>query len=377
MPIFDQGYQHWSGELSGHGWRWLAVTRHGVRAGMKNRLLRYVLFAAWTPAVALAGILRVWGLLERGNSSIVSFASFLHRSMLADPAQFRVDIWRLAFGYFLQVELFTSMVLILLVGPDLISQDLRFNAMPLYFSRPLRRLDYFLGKLGVIVAFLGMVVIAPSVVAYILGLFFSSSLSVFRDTIGILVNSILYGLIISVSAGMTALALSALSRNSRYVALSWVGIWFVTGIIAVKLQAIDIQERQNFYYKQITISAPTRDRSESWDEFNRRNRAWRRARNQADINAALAELNFSKTDWRPLISYEANLRRIGQTLLHTNETWQKLSLLLPEGTRRDGLLAQFEGSQHPWYWSAGVLIGLFGLSACVLNFSVKSMDKLK
>ncbi len=30
------------------------------------------------------------------------------------------------------------MLLVLMVGPDLISQDLRFNAIPLYFARPLR-----------------------------------------------------------------------------------------------------------------------------------------------------------------------------------------------------------------------------------------------
>jgi len=35
MPIFDQGYQHWSGQLSGRAWRWLAVTRQGIRGGMK------------------------------------------------------------------------------------------------------------------------------------------------------------------------------------------------------------------------------------------------------------------------------------------------------------------------------------------------------
>jgi hypothetical protein len=34
------------------------------------------------------------------------------------------------------------------------------------------------------------------------------------------------------------------------------------------------------------------------------------------------------------------------------------------------------GPQFPWYWSAGVLVGLFGLSACILNL-VKSLDKLK
>ena len=35
------------------------------------------------------------------------------------------------------------------------------------------------------------------------------------------------------------------------------------------------------------------------------------------------------------------------------------------------------GPQYPWYWSAGVLAGLFGLSACILNFRVRSLDRLK
>ena len=33
--------------------------------------------------------------------------------------------------------------------------------------------------------------------------------------------------------------------------------------------------------------------------------------------------------------------------------------------------------QYPWYWSAAVLIGLFGISAWILNSRVKSLDRLK
>ena len=65
MPIFDQGYQHWSGELSGHAWRWYSIARHGVRTGMKNRLLRIVVMLSWLPAIVLAGALCVWGLVEK------------------------------------------------------------------------------------------------------------------------------------------------------------------------------------------------------------------------------------------------------------------------------------------------------------------------
>jgi hypothetical protein len=31
----------------------------------------------------------------------------------------------------------------------------------------------------------------------------------------------------------------------------------------------------------------------------------------------------------------------------------------------------------PWYWSAGVLAGLFGLSLCILTTRVKSLDRLR
>ena len=54
MPIIDQGYQHWSGELSGHAWRWLAIARHGVRVGHEGiESPDGACSFAWTPAVVL------------------------------------------------------------------------------------------------------------------------------------------------------------------------------------------------------------------------------------------------------------------------------------------------------------------------------------
>ena len=114
------------------------------------------------------------------------------------------------------------------MGPNLISQDLRYNALPLYFSRPLRRIDYFLGKLGVIVAFLGMVIIVPSLIAYVLGLLFSLDITILRDTFRCCWPASATDWSSSVSAGMLMLALSSLSRNSRYIALFWLAVWFVT-----------------------------------------------------------------------------------------------------------------------------------------------------
>jgi len=354
MPIFDQGYQHWSGHLSSHAWRWLAITRRGVRNALQPRLVRLMLLIAWAPALVLAFVLCLWGLVERQSDLVKSLepllTSALGRPILAGPREFRVDIWTLCFHYFLAWELWFAMLLVLLVGPNLISQDLRYNALPLYFSRPLRRIDYFVGKLGVIVAILGMTITLPSLVAYTLGLLFSLDVTIVRDTFKLLFASAVYGLVVALSAGLLMLALSSLSRNSRYVALFWMSIWIVTSTVSWVLITVDQEQRLN--------------------EAGMRRRVW------ANEEFLARELEAQESDWRPLISYTANLRRIEERLLGTNESWQRLSQLSPAGTRGP-LMMQMMNTQHPWYWSAAVLAGLFVASACILNLSIKSLDRLK
>jgi ABC-2 type transport system permease protein len=242
------------------------------------------------------------------------------------------------------------MVLVLLVGPTLISQDLRYNALPLYMSRPLRRIDYFVGKLGVIVSLLGMVIILPALLAYMLGLLFSLDITILRDTFRILIGSVVYGLVIAVSAGLLMLALSSLSRNSRYVALMWMGLWILTSTLSLIL--IQVAQVQRMHQSGTHPGM------------------W------ASEEIVASEIEAAKSDWRPLVSYTANLRRVGEHLLGTNASWERLSQLSPAG-QRGPIMLQMVNSQFPWYWSVAVLFGIFGLSAWILNYSIKSLDRLK
>ena len=242
------------------------------------------------------------------------------------------------------------MILVLLVGPNLVSQDLRYNALPLYFSRPLRRVDYFLGKLGVIAALLGVSVIGPALVAFVLGLLFSLDVTIVRDTLPIVLGAIVYGLVIAVSAGLLMLALSSLSRSSRYVALLWLGVWLLTSTVSFVLMNVDQHHRMR--------------------ETGVRSRAW------SNEQFLSAELEAAKTDWRPLVSYTSNLRRIEERLLHTNAAWQRINDLAPT-PRPMIFISQMIDTQYPWYWSAGVLLGLAVISAGTLQLNVKSLDRLK
>jgi ABC-2 type transport system permease protein len=324
MPIFDQGYQHWTGPLSGHAWRWLTIARHGVRVQAGNRWVRMCLILAMLPAVVLSLVLILWGLFEQQSPMVMPIMAFFRipglDQMMNAPVDYRTAVWSMSYYYFFMVEIFLAMILVVLIGPGLISQDLRFNAIPLYYSRPLRRIDYFLGKLGVIGACLAGVVVLPALLAFAMGLLFSLDFAVIKDEWRTVGGSVLYGVIILLSAGTLMLALSSLSRNSRYVAMMWVGLWIISNVLAGVLFA-----------------------------------------------------NIREPECK-LVSYTYNLQRMGDVIFDTETATQKFKTLVP---KRDRMPESPVDADPPWYWSAAILAGLFGLSTCILSTRVKSLDRLK
>lgn len=357
MPIFDQGYQHWDGRLSGQAARWMPITRHGVAVGLGNRWLRMAMLGALGPPFMLAIFLTFWGLFEQRSSFLTPFL-FLFENLPAElkdgPKGYRSTIWTLAFRQFFEIQIFFPMILVLLAGPDLISQDLRFNAIPLYLSRPVRRFEYFLGKLGVIAAFLSAVTIGPVVLAFAIGYAFSLDPRVVVDTARVLAASLAFSVIVVVSAGLLMLALSSLSRNSRYVGAMWLGFWFIGSMAANVLEG--------------TVGA----------------------------------------EWCPLVSYTRNLNRVRDALLDAGTAYDRVTSLtqvspreIPvfggpfgRGRRRGrfgptppeppvpvgaapGPRSPWAPPTYPWPWSAGVLAGLAVVSLLVLTTRVRGLDRLR
>ena len=424
MPIFDQGYQHWQGRLSGHGWRWLAVARHGVKAQLRSWFVRVLLLVAWLPAIALVTTLTMWGLLEQQAESVIAFLQrLLPPEVIAQPRDYRAAVWTIAYSYFFKAELVCSLFLVLIVGPNLVSRDLRFNALPLYFSRPLRRVDYFLGKLGVIGFYLAATVVVPAVGAYLLGLAFSLDLGVVRDTHHLLWAGVLYGLVITVCSGTLMLALSSLSRRSIYVGLAWAGLVFLTHMLSSALIGIrgDTERRAIMQdgiekwvrdnppppsvemrgsYPIYRYSPPRQDKKDPQQTPEEKAkerwlRDWSAENRELYTMAEAARLAQGPTDWRPVLSYAYNLDRLGDWLLDTDAAWVLLGrtverprqmvgpmarsqgVPVPGGPPNDRMLADRMVWQFPWYWSAGALAGVWLLSVFVLSRRVKSLDRLK
>src|SRR5436305_10601450 len=125
MPIFDQGYQHWNGTLSGHTWRWWTIARRGLQVQGRGTFALIITAMAAIPAIGLSIVLVFWGLFEQKAEIIQPIVQFLQLppEISEGPKAFRLAVWTIAYSSFFAVELVFAMLLVLLVGPRLISQD--------------------------------------------------------------------------------------------------------------------------------------------------------------------------------------------------------------------------------------------------------------
>ena len=214
-----------------------------------------------------------------------------------------------------------------------------------------------------------------------LGLLFSLDLTIVRDTWRVLLASMAYGLVIIVSAGTLVLALSSLSRNSRHVALFWLVLWVVSGVFSSVLQYSDQMQRRQSRYRTQMAEQPFRPLP--------RRGGGRMARQPAPPGRCHRRCDGA--DRRPFLGRDRGFQNrleaahllYSQPVADREPTARhrrmpgKLAELIAYPQERNRYLATHLGPQYPWYWSAVVLAGLFGISACILSLSIRSLDRLR
>ncbi|MDP1561724.1 MAG: ABC transporter permease subunit [Pirellulaceae bacterium] len=126
---------------------------------------------------------------------------------------------------------FALLLLIGWVAPPMIAKDLRTKAFLLYFSRPLSKFSYILGKLMVLVVMCSMITTLPALILYGCGIALSPNLTPLYATWDLPLRIIVVGLMHSIPASLLALMLSAITTESRYAMFGWYATWtlgFVT-----------------------------------------------------------------------------------------------------------------------------------------------------
>ena len=278
MPIHDVGYRSWEGTKTSPWFRWMIISKTGIRLAMKSAWVRRIMFAAWLPLMYWSvGFFMIEKSLEKDTSllgpvleqqlksaprfgpvnKLNNFASkisagdspegqlavekmlrngvfkyFPHSEQLAeayksnDVHRIRKEVWRwLLMVFFRYPQSVAIMFLIGMVAPSLIAQDIRSRAFLMYFSRPIGKLEYIFGKLMVPSVFIASIITLPALAMYVFAVFMSPDFSVLYSTWDIPIRILIASVVVIVPTALLALALSSMTQESRFANFSWFAVW--------------------------------------------------------------------------------------------------------------------------------------------------------
>jgi len=235
------------------------IASTGIRLAWQNRWLRRVLLFAWSPAIMFAaGFFAFEQALDDASLAAGQAASrrldgfgTLGRLVadslggsLEDPAATRRLVWsRLLLAFMRAPQAMLLAVVVGLVAPRLIAGDLRAKAWLVYFTRPVSRSDYILGKVLVLAAIVSLITFLPAIVLWVVGVLVSPSVRVALATWDLPVRILAAAAAVTIPTVLLALAYSSLTTESRIAAFAWFATWVACWIAHGALSGADLAAR--------------------------------------------------------------------------------------------------------------------------------------
>jgi ABC-2 type transport system permease protein len=217
MPIHDQGYRRYLGSKAAVGKSWQVITRAGIRTVLSKRSFIALMLLAWAPFVVRA-------------VQVYIAANFQQASFLAPRAE--------TFREFLDQQGVFVFFVTIYVGAGLIANDRRANALQVYLSKPLTRAEYVAGKFAILFLFLASVTWLPAMLLLLVQTMFAGNFAFVRDNVFLLPAITLFSLLQVLVSAMTMLALSSMSKSSRFVGIMYAGLIFFTAAFFQALRGI-------------------------------------------------------------------------------------------------------------------------------------------
>lgn len=205
MPIYDQSYRPYRGPLSPHTWRWVTIAKAGLAHYLSARTYLVFIFVASIYAIVKGGI--IWFAHQLGANNFEKIDAGFFRNFLEVQGTFLllVCIWP---------------------GAVLIARDLSTNAIQLYLSKPLTRLDYVAGKFAVLAGIAALLMPVPALLLFLMEIALSTDMTFVTAYYWLPFAIVAYSAVVITGAGLLALAASSFTRSGRYAGLLFFAIVF-------------------------------------------------------------------------------------------------------------------------------------------------------
>jgi ABC-2 type transport system permease protein len=205
VPIHDQGYRRYAGPRLPPGRGWWVIARAGVLERLRERRFLALLLLAWSPFMVRA-------------LQIYASTSFAQLSFLAPGSE--------TFREFLDQQSVFLFFIAVYAGSGLIAGDRRANALQVYLSKPLTRVQYVAGKFAVLAVFLLAGSWLPAMTLLALQTIVAGSPGFLADNPWLIPAITLFCVVEVTATSLLMLALSSLSKSRRFVAITYAGAMF-------------------------------------------------------------------------------------------------------------------------------------------------------
>ena len=155
MAVYEQTYKRYAGRLTPEWNRFLIIPRHALRGVFNSKLFTAFFVVCFIPLLIEAVLIYL-----RHNVTALAIMNLNVREVVTADGFF--------FQTFVNIQGGFAFILALLVGPPLVSRDLRNNALPLYLCRPFSRTEYVMGKMSVILILLSAITWIPQLLLFFL-----------------------------------------------------------------------------------------------------------------------------------------------------------------------------------------------------------------
>ena len=218
--VFDRGYQHYQGERLGRSYAIRSLIIYSIKRGLGIKkkwtakitpILLYTL--AYLPAIII--------------TAIISF--------------FPQDDGGLGYGSLYGFLDFVILIFAASVAPEMLCDDRRENVLPLYFSRPISRLDYLLAKISAMGILMATLVFGPALLLFAgRALTADNPATWFINNLDEIGRIIVYGTLLSAYYAAIGLVIATFTtRKGIAAAIMIVGVIILTGFVNGLFSALD------------------------------------------------------------------------------------------------------------------------------------------
>src|SRR5918996_502731 len=216
MAVYEQTYKRYAGPLTPEWSRFLIIPRHAYRAVFNSKLFTAFFVICFIPLLVEAILIYL-----RHNIGALAIMSVDVREVVPVDASF--------FQTFVNIQGGFAFFVALLVGPPLVSRDLRNNALPLYLCRPFSRTEYVMGKMSVILILLSAITWVPQILLFLFQSYLEG-FAWFKANLWIAYAILIASLVWIILLALLTQTISALVKWRVVASAALLGLFFIPSV---------------------------------------------------------------------------------------------------------------------------------------------------